>query len=67
MADSKKTTGYIVDVRQVDSSGSQVFAVMREYLYRGKYGTQLVTIYKDASVAEHIRATLDINKGRELK
>ncbi|MGW0626151.1 hypothetical protein [Streptomyces sp. NPDC002758] len=66
MADTKQTTGYIVDVRQVDGGARQVYAVLREYRYRGKYGAQLVTIYEDASVAEYIRATLDVNKRKEV-
>lgn len=64
MADTKVTTGYKVEPRTVD--GGQIYAVMREYRYRGKYGKQLVTIYQDAAIAEYIRATLDVNKRKEV-
>jgi hypothetical protein len=64
MAQGKVTTGYKVEPRTANE-GKRIFAVMREYLYRGKYGTQLVTIYEDQGVADSISATLNVNKGSE--
>jgi hypothetical protein len=63
MAQGKVTTGYKVEPRTVD--GKRIFAVMREYVYRGSPGSQLVTIYSDESVADSIRSTLNVNKGSE--
>jgi hypothetical protein len=46
--------------------GWRIYAVMREYLYRGKPGRQLVTIYEDQDTADSVRATLDLNKNKEF-
>lgn len=64
MADAKVTTGYVVHLRSY--KGGTIYAVMREYTYRGKPGTQLVTIYGDRDTAESIRSTLDLNKRKEV-
>jgi hypothetical protein len=65
MANTKVTTGYFVEVRQV-GGGWRIYAVMREYLYRGNPGRQLVTIYEDQDTADSVRATLDLNKNKEF-
>jgi hypothetical protein len=65
MADTKVTTGYAVEPRTANS-GERIYAVMRQYLYRGKPGTQLVTIYRDQAIAESVRGTLNLHKNKEV-
>jgi hypothetical protein len=63
MSATKITTGYTVDPRS--ANGRRMYAVMRQYTYRGKPGEQLVTIYTDEATADSVRAALDLNKRRE--
>jgi hypothetical protein len=63
MAATKVTTGYAVEARTVGAE--RIFAVMREYMFRGNAGSQLVTIYRDEAVADSIAATLNHHKNKE--
>ncbi|GHB51873.1 hypothetical protein GCM10010331_44270 [Streptomyces xanthochromogenes] len=63
MADRKITTGYVVEPRTVQ--GDEAFAVMREYLYRGR-GSQLVAIYNTKDVADSVASLLNLNKDKEF-
>lgn len=63
MANKKVTTGYTVDSRVAD--GRPIYAVMREYTYRGKPGEQLVTIYAERDVANTVATMLGLYKGKE--
>lgn len=64
MAQGKVTTGYGVDPRTVD--GKRVYAVMRQYTFRGNAGAQLVTIYSDEITADSVAATLKVSMRREV-
>jgi hypothetical protein len=64
MADAKITTGYVVHPRSY--KGGVIYAVMREYTYRGKPSAQLVTIYGDRRTADSIRMLLNENKDKEI-